>query len=61
MRANDRSLEQDLLECMREYADDTEILEYIMGWLNCDDTCNSLKAMLVEWELEEEFEERWGE
>jgi len=51
-RTNSRELEQELLYRLKEYAPESEIIDNLLGWVDSDTSCNALKDMCRDWDIE---------
>jgi len=51
-RLNSRELEQELLYRLKEYAPESEIIDNLLDWVDSDTSCNALKDMCRDWDIE---------
>lgn len=51
-RLNSRSLEIDLLDRLREYLSDTDILNEIMYYFNSDRSCQVLESIAKDYDID---------
>lgn len=51
-RLNSRELQEDLLERLKEYTTESELIDNILGWVDSDTACNCLKDMCKDWDID---------